>query len=109
MAGPAMTARHSEPRLDFAIVECFVLQSEWGIRTGMPDLEKALADILAIRSQIAAGTAFQGYGPSAVAATALVALATTLSQAFWLDAPTAHPIRFFFGWLAAAVISATLI
>ena len=35
----------------------------------MRDLDKALADIFAIRSQIAAGTAFRGYGPAAVAAT----------------------------------------
>ena len=41
----------------------------------MRDLDKALADILAIRSQIAAGTAFRGYGPATVAATAGVALA----------------------------------
>ena len=30
----------------------------------MRDLDKALADILAIRNQIAAGTAFRGYGPA---------------------------------------------
>jgi len=34
-----------------------------------------LADIFAIRSQIAAGTAFRGYGPAAVAATGGLALA----------------------------------
>jgi hypothetical protein len=33
------------------------------------DLDKALADISTIRSQIAAGTAFRGYGPAALAAT----------------------------------------
>ena len=31
----------------------------------MRDLDKALADISAIRSQIAAGTAFRGYGSAA--------------------------------------------
>ena len=36
----------------------------------MRDLDKALADIIAIRSQLAAGTAFAGYGPAAVFATA---------------------------------------
>src|SRR5260370_29898505 len=35
----------------------------------MRDLDKALADIFTIRSQIAAGTAFRGYGPATVAAT----------------------------------------
>lgn len=75
----------------------------------MPDLDKALADILAIRSQIAAGTAFQGYGPSAVAATAVVALITAFLQFLLLDDPTAHPLSFLFGWTAAAVVSASLI
>jgi hypothetical protein len=75
----------------------------------MPDLDKALADILAIRNQIAAGTAFQGYGPSAVAATAAVALVTAVLQFLLLDDPTAHPLSFLFGWTAAAVVSASLI
>jgi hypothetical protein len=72
-------------------------------------LDKALADILAIRNQLAAGTAFQGYGPTAVAATALVALITALLQFLWLGDPTAHPLAFLFGWTAAALVSAALI
>jgi hypothetical protein len=75
----------------------------------MTDLDKALADILAIRHQLAAGTAFQGYGPTAVAGTALVALITALLQFLWLDDPTAHPLTFLFGWTAAALLSAALI
>jgi len=75
----------------------------------MPDLDKALADILAIRNQIAAGTAFQGYGPSAVAVTAVVALVTAVLQFLLLDDPTAHPLTFLFGWTAAAAVSAALI
>jgi hypothetical protein len=75
----------------------------------MADLDKALADILAIRNQLAAGTAFQGYGPTAVAATTLVALITTLLQFLWLDDPTGHPLAFFLGWTAAALVSAAMI
>lgn len=75
----------------------------------MHDLDKALADIFAIRSQIAAGTAFRGYGPAAVAATAGLALLTALLQFLWLDDPTGHPLVFFCGWAAAAVVSGTLI
>ncbi len=41
------------------------------------DLDRVLADITAIRSQVAAGTAFQGYGPTALAATGALALAAT--------------------------------
>ena len=58
----------------------------------MRDLDKALADILAIRSQIAAGTAFRGYGPTAIAATGGLALVTALFQVLWLDDPTARPL-----------------
>ena len=55
----------------------FVLQSKGEL---MRDLDKALADILAIRTQIAAGTAFRGYGPAAMAITGALALAVTLLQ-----------------------------
>src|SRR4051812_909007 len=75
----------------------------------MRDLDKALADILAIRSQIAAGTAFRGYGPATVAATSGIALLTAILQFLWLGDPTAHPIAFFAGWAAAALLSAILI
>jgi hypothetical protein len=75
----------------------------------MSDLDKALADIFTIRSQIAAGTAFRGYGPAAVAVTSGLALLTALIQFFWLDDPTAHPLEFFSSWVATAGVSATLI
>jgi hypothetical protein len=75
----------------------------------MRDLDKALADIIAIRSQLAAGTAFRGYGPAAVAATGVVALGTAVLQSYWLDDPTHNPIAFFAGWAAAAMLSAVMI
>jgi hypothetical protein len=75
----------------------------------MRDLDKALADIFAIRSQIAAGTAFRGYGPATVAATGGVALATAILQFLWLGDPTNNPIAFFAGWAVAALLSAGLI
>jgi hypothetical protein len=75
----------------------------------MRDLDKALADILAIRSQIAAGTAFRGYGPATVAATSGIALLTAVLQFLWLDDPTGRPIGFFTGWAAAALVSGGLI
>ena len=75
----------------------------------MSDLDKALADIIAIRSQLAAGTAFRGYGPAAMAATGGVALGTALLQFVWLDDPTAHPLAFLLGWAAAAALSALII
>ncbi len=75
----------------------------------MSDLEKALADIFAIRSQIAAGTAFRGYGPAAVAATGGLALLTAILQFLWLDDPTGHPMEFLGGWAAAALVSGGMI
>jgi len=75
----------------------------------MRDLDKALADIFAIRSQIAAGTAFRGYGPAAVAATGGLALLTAILQFLWLDDPTGHPMEFLGGWAAAALVSGGMI
>ncbi len=75
----------------------------------MRDLDKALADILAIRSQIAAGTAFRGYGPATMAATAGVALVTACLQFLWLDDATRNPLAFLIGWAVAAILSATMI
>ncbi len=72
----------------------------------MRDLDKALADIFAIRSQIAAGTAFRGYGPATVAATGGLALFTALFQFLWLDDPTGRPVVFFSGWAATALADA---
>ncbi|MCP3474337.1 hypothetical protein NLM33_28890 [Bradyrhizobium sp. CCGUVB1N3] len=75
----------------------------------MPDLDKALADIVAIRSQIAAGTAFRGYGPATMAATGALALITAILQYLFIDNPTADPLAFFLGWgLAAALSGATI-
>jgi hypothetical protein len=75
----------------------------------MQDLDKALADIGTIRNQIAAGTAFRGYGPAAMAATGGVALAAAILQFAFLDDPTGKPLTFLFGWVAAAILSAALI
>ena len=75
----------------------------------MRDLDKALADILAIRSQIAAGTAFRGYGTATMAATGAVALITAVLQFWLLGDPTSEPLAFFFGWFIAAALSGLMI
>ena len=69
------------------------------------DLDRVLADITAIRSQVAAGTAFQGYGPTALAATGALALAASVAQAALLDDPTGRPLTFLAGWIAVAIVS----
>lgn len=75
----------------------------------MTDLDKALADIVAIRSQLVRGTAFSGYGPAAFAATAGLALATATAQTLLLDDPDARPLLFFGAWVATAVIALGLV
>lgn len=75
----------------------------------MRDLDKALSDILAIRSQLASATAFHGYGPTALAATGILALAVTIAQAALLEDPTGKPLIFFAAWVAAALASAGII
>ncbi len=75
----------------------------------MRDLDKALADIIAISSQLAAGTAFAGYGPAAIAATSVVALVTAAAQYFLLGDPSHHPLTFLFGWALAALLSGAII
>jgi len=75
----------------------------------MRDLDKALADIIAIRSQLAAGTAFRGYGPATMAATSGIALLTALLQQLFLRDPTADSLTFLLGWAAAAFVSLAMI
>jgi hypothetical protein len=75
----------------------------------MHDLDKALADISDIRSQIAAGTAFRGYGPTALAATGGLALVTCTAQSVWLDDPGAQPLTFLAGWVATALVAAAIV
>ena len=52
----------------------------------MKDLDRALSDITAIRSQLARGTEFRGYGPVTVATTGLLALLAAALQALFLPA-----------------------
>ena len=51
----------------------------------MLDLHKALADIESIRSQVARGTQFRGYGPATVALTGVLAIVAAGIQSVWLD------------------------
>jgi fumarate reductase subunit D len=75
----------------------------------MRDLDKALADITAIRSQMARGAEFRGYGPMTVAATGVLAVAAAGAQALWLPDPAADVLAYLALWIATAVICAILI
>jgi hypothetical protein len=73
------------------------------------DLDRALADIAAIRMQVARGTVFRGLGPAALAATGVLAFAATVCQALWLGGAPAKPRSFFALWIVTAVIAAAII
>jgi len=75
----------------------------------MEELDRALADITAIRSQLARGTEFRGYGPMTVAATGLVAMAAAAIQAGFLPDPASDLLAYVAIWVATATISVFLI
>jgi len=77
--------------------------------TSMKDLDEALTEINAIRSQLARATEFRGYGPVTVAATGLLAVI-----AAWIQAVTfpsaAHDITAFIAiWTVTAAIATAVI
>jgi hypothetical protein len=75
----------------------------------MEELDRALADITAIRSQLARGTQFRGYGPMTVAATGFVAVGAAGIQALWLPDPAADLFDYVAIWVATAAVSVLLI
>jgi hypothetical protein len=75
----------------------------------MTDLDKALADITAIRSQMARGAEFRGYGPMTVAAMGALAILAAGLQAIWLPEPTTDVLAYLILWFATATISIALI
>lgn len=72
----------------------------------MRELNRALADILEIRTKIAAGTAFRGYGPTTVAATGAIGLLAAAGQSLWPDAFNYSATTFVVFWIAMAGICA---
>jgi len=74
----------------------------------MKDLERALADITAIRSQLARGTEFRGYGPVTVAATGLLAMLAAALQAILLPDPAASTFAYLSLWTGMAAVAAIL-
>jgi hypothetical protein len=74
----------------------------------MSNLNEALAEISAIRSQIARETEFRGYGPASVAASGIIALIVAMLQTLWLRS-SAHEFRAYLAlWIATAAISLAL-
>jgi hypothetical protein len=75
----------------------------------MRDLDKALADITAIRSQMARGAVFRGYGPMTMAATGVLAIAAAVIQALWLPDPAGNVLAYLGLWVTTATVSVVVI
>jgi len=73
------------------------------------NLDKALADITAIRTQMARGAEFRGYGPATVAVTGCLALLAAVAQALFLPDPAANVLAYLALWIATAAVSVVLI
>jgi hypothetical protein len=74
----------------------------------MDDLTHALADISAIRAQIARVAQFRGYGPATVAATSLLAVVAGATQRAWIIDPVNHLVPYLAIWLSTAASAVVL-
>jgi hypothetical protein len=73
--------------------------------SNVTDLYRALADIDAIRGQMARGTAFRGYGPATLTATGALAVIAAVAQSHFIKAPT-QQIGLYLGvWVATAAVA----
>ena len=84
----------------------FVLQSNG---QPMSNLDKALAEITAIRGQMARASQFRGYGPATFAITGTLAALCAVGQAIWLKQPAQDLARYLTLWIAAAAISMLMV
>ncbi|MDR3510359.1 MAG: hypothetical protein P4L73_01885 [Caulobacteraceae bacterium] len=75
----------------------------------MSNLDRALAEISAIRGQLARATEFRGYGPATFAITGFLAVLAALIQATWLKDPAGHPLAWLTLWIGVAAASAAII
>ena len=76
----------------------------------MKELQQALSEIHSIRTQVAHGTEFRGYGPASIAASGILALAVAAVQAQWMAKPTAAADlwQWLGVWAGTAVVSVLL-
>jgi hypothetical protein len=75
----------------------------------MHDLHQALADITAIRGQIARGTEFRGYGPAALVVTAMLALLAAAVQAHWISDPMHTVGAYLTLWIMTAALCVLIV
>ena len=75
----------------------------------MLDLDRALADITAIRSQLARGSAYRVYGPATIGATGLLAFLAAGAQTIVAPDPAAAIYDYLGLWIGAAVLAVGLV
>lgn len=81
----------------------FVLQS--APVSSMRTFDEALAEIAAIRGQIARGAEFRGYGPASIAASGVLALIVAALEARWFDDRVYGFWTFLATWIATASVA----
>ena len=73
----------------------------------MPDLDKALADIVEIKSRLAQSSTFLGLGPAALATSGALAFGVAALQATLPGAT--EPATYFTAWVLTAIVAVALI
>ena len=75
----------------------------------MKELQQALSEIHSIRTQVAHGTEFRGYGPASIAASGILALLVAAVQTPWMaKSGKADPTVWLGIWAGTAVVSVFL-
>jgi hypothetical protein len=72
----------------------------------MSELRQALAEISAIRTQVARETQFRGYGPLSTAGSGVLAILVASVQSLWLNASQADARVFLMVWVSTAAVAA---
>jgi hypothetical protein len=75
----------------------------------MLNLDRALTDIKAMRTQMARGTEFRGYGPAAFVATGLLAIGAAFVQTHWIPEPASQITAYLGLWIATAILAGIII
>jgi len=75
----------------------------------MKELQQALSEIHSIRTQVARGTEFHGYGPASIAASGILALAVAAAQTRWMAKSAKADLAIWLDvWAGTAVVSVFL-
>jgi hypothetical protein len=74
----------------------------------MKELQQALSEIQCIRSQVARGTEFRGYGPASIAVSGILALLVAALQAQWMTRHGTDLATWLAVWAGTAAVSVFL-